>query len=410
MSRRLGTALFSVSLLLGCGAPQDTEKKVEKGPTMQQLRITNISQADLAVCYPKPPAVPAVVNKEVLIGLLLSARSQVMDCFVDPKNRGGEKETRVTLKATLNAGKVESTSTGENLSQEGKTCVEGVLSKWLGSMPDLASKAYPAGEAVSAELPIQHVVGVSPSVTHGINEGSDVAAAVRLAQGTWCDCYAEWKDAPPRTLKAKIRVLKRGGADDPPKVVSPAEVTFEPTQDPAADRVAACLQKKVSELKVTAKSEEFTVPYTVLFVNTSHQAPLGADIAPEIQLVQLDGIRGYRAAEAVIAVGARTAAAVTYDGLVAKYKAKPASVPVEDLKAKCADLVKADEGWIAAVERQLEIDQKTLSLVSEFKAKDPQWAKAEAAAQSKVDDTKKDLEAAKKTKTDDAGICPKERS
>lgn len=409
MSRRLGTALFSVSLLLGCGAPQEPEKKVETGPTTQQLRITNISYTDLAVCYPKPPAAPAAVNKEVLIGLLLAARPQVMDCFVDPKNRGGEKETRVTLKATLDAGKVESTVTGENLSPEGKACVEGALNKWLGSTPDLAAKASPAGAPVSAELPIQHVVGVSPSVTQGVNEGSDVAAAVRLAEGTWCDCYAEWKDAPPRTLKAKIRVLKRAGASDPPKVVSPAEVTFEPTQDAAADRVAACLQKKVSELKFTAKSEEFTVPYSFLFVNTSQQTPLGADVAPEIQLVQLDGIRGYRAAEAVIAVGGRTAAALTYDGLVAKYKAKPASVPVEDLKARCADLVKADDGWIAAVERQLDIDQKTLSLVSEFKAKDPQWAKAEAAAQTKVDETKKDLEAAKKTKTDDTSICPKER-
>ncbi len=47
--------------------------------------------------------------------------------------------------------------------------------------------------------------------------------------------------------------------------------------------------------------------------------------------------------------------------------------------------------------------------MKELKAKDPGWAKAEAAAQSNVDATKKDLELAKKTRSDDSGICPKER-
>ncbi|MCK6593154.1 MAG: hypothetical protein L6Q76_36830, partial [Polyangiaceae bacterium] len=103
------------------------------------------------------------------------------------------------------------------------------------------------------------------------------------------------------------------------------------------------------------------------------------------------------------------AAAGVYDGLVKQYKAKPASVSVDDLKARCADLLKADDGWTAAIEKQLEIDQQTFSLVNELASKDPGWAKAKEVAQTNVDDTKKDLELAKKTRSDDAGICPKER-
>jgi hypothetical protein len=64
---------------------------------------------------------------------------------------------------------------------------------------------------------------------------------------------------------------------------------------------------------------------------------------------------------------------------------------------------------VASIEKQLDIDQQTVALVSELKAKDAAWAKAEAAAQSNLDATKKDLETAKKTRSDDSGICPKER-
>lgn len=410
MTRSRTAAFLAAPLLLvACGAPQVEEKKpVEPTIKTEQQRLTNMSQVDLAVCFPKPPEVPAVATKEALTGLLVSARPLVLDCFVDPKNRGAAKETRVTIQSSINGGKIESTVSGENLSPSGQACVKTAIDQWLGAVPGLAGKA-PAGAPVTAEAQFQHVSGANPTVQLGVNEVSDIAAVIRLAEPTWCDCYAEWKDAAPRALNAKIKLVKHAAEGQGAKKVSPAEVTFEPTKDAAADRVAACLQKKVAALTFNETSEELTLPYTFLFVHSSFAGPLGDDANPDLRFAQLDNLRGRRAAEAVIAVGARTSAAVTYDALVKKYKENSQSVAVDDLKARCADLLKADDGWIAGVERQLEIDEKTLTLATELKAKDPEWARVEALAQSKVEATRKDLSDVKKNREADAGICPKER-
>lgn len=407
MNRTL-TLMFAAALL-GCGPAPDPAAEGQGAATtkMEQLRIVNISQSDLGVCFPKPPAVSGAVNAEVLTGLLVAARPQVMECLVDPTRRGAEKDTRVTVKSTLGASGVEHAVTGENLTPEGVKCIREALGRYFATIPSGALSAPAAGGApVTAQAPFQHVAGVSPSVKLGLNEGSDVSGTVRLMQSTWCDCYAEWKDAPPRTLKAKIKLTKP--ADGAKGGAAPSDVTFDPTNDPAADKVAACLKDKVKGLRFNVTSDEVTIPYTFLFLNSLHDGGI-TEAPPEIRFAQLDALRGQRAAVAVIAVGGRSAAAVTYDGLVQKYKAKASSVTVEELKDKCAALLKADDGWVAAIERQLDIEQKTLALTTELKANDPQWAKVEGTVQSNVDATKKDLETAKKTRTDDAGICPKER-
>lgn len=395
---------FALALgLASCGPAQQEEAKdpAQAKPVTEQLRITNINQSDLAVCFPKAPAVPDKITGETLTGLLVAARPQIMECLVDPKRRGPEKETRFVIKSTLGASGVEHAVSGQNLTPEGETCVKSALTRYFSTVPQLASPPAAGAAPVTAEVPVHHVAGVSPAVTLGINEGSDITGTVRLMQSTWCDCYAEWKDAPPRPLKAKIKVAK--GASS-----APSDVAFEPANDPAADKVAACLKDKVKGLRFKVSSDEVTIPYTFLFLHSSHDG--GLPSAPsEIQFAQLDALRGQRAAAAVIAVGARSAAAGVYDGLVKQYKAKPASVSVDDLKARCADLLKADDGWTAAIEKQLEIDQQTFTLVNELASKDPGWAKAKEVAQTNVDDTKKDLELAKKTRSDDAGICPKER-
>jgi hypothetical protein len=402
MNHRL-TVLFALALA-SCGPAQQEEAKdpAQSQPVTEKLRITNINQSDLAVCFPKAPAVPDNrATAETLTGLLVAARPHVMECLVDPTRRGAEKETRVTIKSTLGASGVESAVTGQNLTPEGEKCIKATLSRYFATVPQLATPAAAGAAPVTAEIPVQHIAGVSPAVTLGINEGSDITGTVRLMQSTWCDCYAEWKDAPPSTLKAKIKIAKGTS-------VAPTDVTFEPTNDPAADKVAACLKDKVKALRFKVSTDELTLPYTFLFLHSSHDGVV-TNAPPEIQFAQLDALRGQRAAAAVVAVGARSAAAVVYDDLVKKYKAKPASVPVDDLKSRCADLLKADDGWVASIEKQIDIDQKTVTLIGQLKAKDPGWAKAEAAAQSNLDATKKDLELAKKTRSDDSGICPKER-
>jgi hypothetical protein len=371
---------------------------------MEQLKIVNISQSDLGVCFPKPPATAELITTEAMTGLLVAARPQVLECLVDPTRRGPERDTRITVKSTLGASGVEHAISGQNLTPAGEQCVREALSRYFAAVPTVKSSASAGAAPVTAEAQFQHVAGVLPTVKLGQNEGSDVAGTIRLQQSTWCDCYADWKDAPPRTLKAKLK-LKKGAAAGP---VAPADITFDPTNEPVADKVAACLKDKVKALKFNVTSDEVTIPYTFLFLHSSHDGPI-ADAPPEIRFAQLEALRGQRAASAVVAVGARTVAAVNYDALVKKYKAKPEHSLVDELKTKCAALLKTDDAWIAAIERQLDMDQQTLALIVELKANDPQWAKAEAAIQSNVDATKKDLDAAKKTRTDDAGICPKER-
>jgi hypothetical protein len=404
MNRRL-TVLLAAALV-GCGPAPATETQGPDAPTtkMEQLKIVNISQSDLGVCFPKPPATAETITTEALTGLLVAARPQVLECLVDPTRRGAERETRITVKSTLGASGVEHAVAGQNLTPEGEKCVREALGRYFAAVPAIASRPAASASAapVTAEAAFSHVAGVLPTVKLGQNEGSDVAGTIRLQQSTWCDCYADWKDAAPRTLKAKIKLKKGAGP------VAPAEVTIDPVNEPTADKVAACLKDKVKALKFNVTSDEVTIPYTFLFLHSSHDGPI-ADAPPEIRFAQLEALRGQRAAAAVVAVGARTVAAVTYDALVKKYKAKPENSLVEELKTKCAALLKTDDGWVASIERQLEMDQQTLALIVELKANDPQWAKAEAAIQSNVDATKKDLEAAKKTRTDDAGICPKER-
>lgn len=409
MIRRTHAALVAAALLVGCGAPQTPDTKSEPQPKTEKQRITNMATADLAVCFSKPPEVPAVVNKEILTGLLVGARSAVMECAVDPKNRGAAKETKITVKSAVGGGKVESSIVGENLSPEGQKCAEGAVSAWLAGVPNLASKVAAGSPPVAAEAQFQHTSEVSPTVILGVNEGSDIAATVRLAQPSWCDCYADWKDAAPRSMTAKIKLIKHAAEADGAKSVSPAEVTFEAPKDPAEGNVAACLQKKISAQKFTVTSEELTVPYVFRFLHSSFSGPLTDDASPDLRFAQLDGVRGQRAVDSLIAYGARVTAAMTYDDLVKKYKANPASVTVDDLKGRCGDLLKLDDAWIASIERQLDVDQKTLTLASELKAKDPQWERAVGVATAKVDETKKDLETAKKFKVGDEGACPKER-
>ena len=126
MSRRHNSALFAAFFLLGCGAPQ-TPDPAATGETKTQLRITNINQTDLAVCFPKQPEIAGVVNKEILVGLLVAGRPQAMECFVDPKNRGAAKESRAVVKTTINGGKIETAVSGENLTPEGTKCIQGAI-------------------------------------------------------------------------------------------------------------------------------------------------------------------------------------------------------------------------------------------------------------------------------------------
>src|SRR5262245_27291582 len=112
-----------------------------------------------------------------------------MECLVDPKNRGPEKSTSVSLDSQLVASGVENRVSGKNLTADGEKCVKATLDKWMVAMPKLtekngyvipdpkAPKGTPA-KPVTAHAEIEHVVGVSPAVTLGLNEASDMVGAI----------------------------------------------------------------------------------------------------------------------------------------------------------------------------------------------------------------------------------------
>jgi len=383
--------LFGLALALGCsGASQGGAG----GPTSTQQKIVNISPLDLGVCFQQAPALPEKINADVLTGLLVAARPLVMECLVDPKNRGPAEETPVTVKTIIANGKTAHSFSGQNLMPAGEQCIRAALDKYLSSAPDWAAKA--GAVTVSAEAQYKHVAGAMPTVKMGISEASDVAGVIRLAQGTFCDCYAPFKDAEPSMFKASIDI-KSGAAPT---------VTMSDANDEASKQVAACLQPKVAALPLKTTASELKAPYTFMFVSSS-RPEMFTKAAPPLAFAQYELVRNQSLAASVLAMGARSVAAEAYDALIAKFKKDQASVTLELLQNGCGALIKADEAYIATAEKQVDVEQKAVTMLTDFAAKDAVWNPVKEATQGNLDQAKKDLETGKKYKEADLGACPK---
>lgn len=451
MIRVVATALLA--LALGCTTMTSStgEKAVTKA---EQVKVANITYFDLANCYPQALQVPERPSEGVLVGLLVASRPQMMECLVDPKNRGPKEETHLVVDTTVGpSGVPEHKISGDNLTPDGETCVRAVLAK---AVPEFkvkaaapppepakpqpgkgaqgkgkgkakgkqqepppeppAAEAAPAADApppgtVTARAEFLHDATKLPAVKMGLNVVSDAAGVIRLAMPTWCDCYEPWKAAPSRLLKSKIKLTMpplKEGEKDPPATAVPSSADVEATQDAIADQVGACIRGKLAQTPFNATINALEIPYQYAFVN-SNMAESLPEAPSWVQFAHLDSVRGQRSAEAAIAVGARSSAENIYNGLVAKYQ-KDQSVPVKTLKERCKALLEADEGWAKSIQKQLAVDEKMLGLVTDLKKSEgEQWTDAETAAQQQVTETKKALDVAEKTRTSDAAACPKER-
>jgi predicted Rossmann fold nucleotide-binding protein DprA/Smf involved in DNA uptake len=174
--------------------------------------------------------------------------------------------------------------------------------------------------------------------------------------------------------------------------------------------LAACLKQKIMALPAKVKSDELSFPHR--FVHFHAQVTeSAANLPPELRFYQLEQVRSQRAADAAIAFGTRANAAEAYDAVVTEYKKDPKKNwgLVPKLKESCAALVKAADTWVSALEAQQAVDQATLTLVTELKAKDEGWATVETASQGTLANTQKDLETAKQRRQADEAACPKER-
>jgi hypothetical protein len=393
MLRRLAVACVLVTA--ACAGQQKTDSA--STTVQERMRITNQPAFDVAHCQKRTLTLPQPPNQGLLVGALVSARPQVMECLVDPKSRAGGDSTRLTVKTSVTEQAATHTATGENLTPEGQKCVQDAVNAFVPLQP-LAKGAQP----VEAQVEFVHVVSSSPSIKFGINEGSDFSGTVRLAQPTWCDCYAAYTSRAPPLLTAKI-TLRKGSP-------TPADVTFEASGSTEGDQLAACLKQKVVALPARVSTEELSFPHRFLHFN-SMATEAAANLPTELRFQQLELVRNQAAAATAIAFGMRANAAEAYDAIVTEYKKDPKKNfgLIPQLRERCAALVKAADGWLAAIETQQSVDQQTVTLVQELKAKDAAWADVETASQGALATTQKDLATAKQRRQEDEAACPKDR-
>jgi hypothetical protein len=388
MNRFLPTVL----VLAACASNQSVRTdSAGATPVVEKQKIVNISHFDVGSCVDPAPVLPNPLNEEGVVGALVLARPAVLECFVDPKNRGAAEESGAAVKATVSETGVAYAVNGTHLTPSGVACVETAL-KRLAFSPLEKGSAPVVGSADFRHGPN------SPAVKLGVNAASDVAGAVRLAQPGWCECWNGLGTNAPPALKAHLKLV-------PGKAV---EVSFDPASDPTATALIGCLGPKLAALPPSTANTELTVHYPFLLVNSaaSQETP---DAQPELQFIQLDLIRAQRAAEVALKIGARSNALRSYDALVAKYKAKPASVLIKELKDKCAAMVASDQLWISTLKAQGEVDARSLALATLLKSKDERWTEAAAAAQAQVAASQADVKKAEEVKVADQAVCPKER-
>lgn len=397
------TALLASAALLSCAEKQQQTAQ----PKMEQMKIANISQFDLATCWPKARTLPEPANRESVVGFLVAQRPAVLECLVDPKNRGPDKTTRVAVDTTVGET-VENKISGDNLTPAGIACVKGVLDKAVGLKPQPKGAAPASGHAEFV-----HNTGLNPTVTFGVNEPSDAVGMIRLAEQSWCDCFADWKEAAPYKLFAKLELSKAaaaGAADAGPGAPPSVQVTFDPATNPAADKVAACLKDKMAALPYATKAEKLKFAYPFITLNTNVPDDL-PDAVDDVKLFQLDGVRTQRQAEVALAYSAVTNKAEGWNALVTKYKKSPASVPVKELKSKCAELLKADDSWVASLDSQLGVEKRLADLATKAKDANPNdqgWSDTLTGVQANMKQTEDQLGAVKKARAGDAAGCPKE--
>jgi hypothetical protein len=395
MMRRI--AIASVLLAASGCATQESAQKKASGPTTKEerMRITNQAPFDVSVCQTKSTALPQPANQGILVGALLAARPQVMECLVDPKSRGEADTTRVVVKTSVTDQGGTHAVSGENLTPEGTACIQ----KAVDAAAPLT--ALPKGaQPVASESTFVHEAANSPSVRFGINPGSDFSGAVRLAQPTWCDCYAGFGNKAPPLLKANVE-LKKGSP-------TAASVTFDPVGTPEGDQLAACLQAKMMAVPAQLEVEQLKFGYRFVHFNSQATEP-AADLPPELRFFQLELVRNQSSAKAAVAFGARANAAEAYDAIVQKYQKTKDWKLIDELKAKCRALVDSAQGWVNAIDSQLKVDQATLALATELKAKDNAWGEVETKSQEVINNTQQDLANAQKRLADDQNACPKER-
>lgn len=385
MPQRLAVACLTVSAF-ACATPSSTAATgsgAPAEPVREKMSVMNNSPFDLAAC-PGHALTLEPLSEEVVMGALLTRGPAFQECFLDPKAAQGTPAD-VAVKLTVAEAGVTVAVSGTGVSDSGKACLEAAAKAV--DFPRL-----PAGApAVAGQVPV--ALSVKP-VALGVNVASDVAGTVRLALPSLCGCFAEVGDAAPPQPMAKLKLTPTAAPD----------VLFDGVG--AKPGLGTCLTEKVRSLALPKADVEMALP--LILVNGWAQGA-NPDAAAALQFQQLEAIRSRRTAEVLITAGRRGTAALRYDEVVKKYKAKPTPSLIGELRAKCADVLTGDDANLAALKALVEVYQAEAKLVQAEKAKDPAWANVEASLSKQLTQTSGEVVRVEQQKVADAGACPKNK-
>src|SRR5207253_85856 len=83
------------------------------------------------------------------------------------------------------------------------------------------------------------------------------------------------------------------------------------------------------------------------------------------------------------------------------------TTPVKTLIAKCKDLLKTDDAWLATLQKQLEVEQQKKDVVVALVKEDgARWSDAEKSSTRSVDAITSDVAKSKTVRKTDEGACP----
>jgi hypothetical protein len=275
-------------------------------------------------------------------------------------------------------------------------------------------KDLPPGVA-AAQVRFVHDVKAHPTIRGDVNETSVAAGQIRLALPTMCSCFEPWRDADPVPFQLiavlphlTTQSLPDGGSVAPPATEQPSTVTITvPEGDATTATVAACVKDQVAKMTFKTPSErEAQVPYNFQFINSASGKPMSSGES-WVKYQQIEELSRRRAAESAISKGARISAANLYNQLVEKFKKNNYSVTVKTLTGRCQDLLKADDAWLATVQKQMELEQQRKELVAALVKEDSaRWGSAEKTSGRAMEATTKEIDEAKGARKADEAACP----
>ena len=208
MLRRLAVASVALSAA-ACAGSRSRDAAAEasrRRPPRRRAAHHQPAHFDLATCSPRELSCPSRRTSRASVGALVATRPQVLECLVDPKNRGPAAEHQVTVKTTVDATRATRTpSPGENLTPEGTACIaEGARrARAAGAAAPRARRRWTAESGVPA------TGRALAAVTHGHQRGLSDFAGAPARGARLCDCYADYKDSAPPMLTAALELPRR---------------------------------------------------------------------------------------------------------------------------------------------------------------------------------------------------------